>query len=83
MKDLENTVIGAITTRMPRNEHGEIADKCLHSDLINAVNEAFSLYSVVGQSGQFKCDCGCTNHYKNEIHDSVMCADCGTVYARI
>ena len=53
MKDLENTVIGAITTRMPRNEHGEIADKCLHSDLINAVNESFALYNVVGQSEQF------------------------------
>ena len=38
---------------------------------------------VVGRSEQFKCDCGCTNHYKNEIHDSVMCVDCGTVYARI
>ena len=41
------------------------------------------LFSVVGRSEQFKCDCGCTNHYKNEIHDSIMCADCGTVYARI
>jgi hypothetical protein len=54
MKDLENTVIGAITIRMPRNEHGEIIDKCLHSDLINAVNEAFALYNVVGQSEQLK-----------------------------
>lgn len=45
--------------------------------------EQLLIHSVVGQSEQFKCDCGCTNYYKNEMHDSVMCADCGTVYARI
>ena len=38
------------------------------------------IHSVVST---FKCDCGCTNHYKNEIHDSIMCADCGTVYANV
>lgn len=37
----------------------------------------------MGEAEQFKCDCGCTNHYKNEMYDSVKCADCGTVYARI
>lgn len=52
MKSLENVVIGAITTQMPRDENGEIIDKFLHSDLINAVNQAFSLYNVVGRSEQ-------------------------------
>ena len=46
-------------------------------------NEALRIHDVVGRSEQFKCDCGCTNHYKNEMYDSVKCADCGTVYARI
>jgi hypothetical protein len=45
--------------------------------------EQLMLGGVVGQSEHFKCDCGCTNHYKNEMYDSVMCADCGTVYALI
>ena len=31
----------------------------------------------------FICDCGCTNHYRNEMYGSIMCADCGTVYANI
>ena len=38
---------------------------------------------IHGAVSTFKCDCGCTNHYKNEIHDSIMCADCGTIYANI
>ena len=45
--------------------------------------DIFALFNVVWRGEQFKCDCGCTDHYKNEMHDSVKCADCGTVYARI
>ena len=45
--------------------------------------EQFLLHSVMCQRELFICDCGCTNHYKNETHDSIMCADCGTVYANI
>ena len=53
------------------------------TDFVKGTKRILSLLDVVGRSEQFKCDCGCTNHYKNEIHDSVMCVDCGTVYARI
>lgn len=55
----------------------------LYNTLLDAVSEALTMPVVVGRSEQFKCDCGCTNHYKNEMYDSVKCADCGTVYARI
>ena len=53
------------------------------TSFIETLNQALRIHDVIGQSEQFKCDCGCANRYKNEIHDSVMCADCGTVYARI
>jgi len=45
--------------------------------------EQLPIQPVSNRRELFKCDCGGTNHYKNEIHDSVMCADCGTVYCSI
>jgi len=50
-------------------------------DVLNApYPKQLLIHSIVST---FKCDCGCTNHYKNEIHDSIMCADCGTIYTNV
>ncbi len=62
---------------------------CTIEEMDEIIHEAqtfvknFDIADVSNLRELFKCDCGCTNHYKNEIHDSIICADCGTIYCSI